>query len=695
MNLKIWQSEGICQERIDGGYGLVSRRAKENLELERKSQKILKSLSSTKISKVQINQEIEPSNIKRFLIDILPYVFVPALKKKKLSQWSVTSEPHRFDEVTVTPKEKVKLNAESKEWFMWFGNLSDPLIDFTYIVPFKKDCNAIEELQLEFNFLSKGREVNESYIRFRPMKSKLQSRFQCLTDESLGKSVSFSLSQKPLIESFHFVTRMLDTYLLESVHRNQSVKEEKIVALNRWPSDNFSMQETYFEQLYEGLFDVEFNKLDFFKFKILTDENQNKKRIIKRCFLRKVWKIPKEQLKRLEWNPFTYLTNCTINDLIANDNIVCTSFEIQHAPLKFQEISCNSLDLIDFEKKTFGTLKFIINVPLQYENKPNLINCTEDSTIHSVTGEENTQDRHSMNTSLIPQKRSFIDDDLKTIVETKKKGFKDTDTSSDTLPFSIRLLRVLNKGMNNEEFLREETPLRDKNEFSPSAHTLRVPFLTVDIKNSCRTVIINSNKIGHNLRIIQFLDNATKLQIIEQEMYSNCDFIVNPVTCIIRAQLSKFFQVEKNGSLFYEKLLTDLLSEFKKVIVLVEYPKILEQADKDIFWKFRLFLRNPKFEVYLTSDSHSDIGRWILSLAFAYGDEYNDGDLNFTDEAEEVLLQLNFNIFLLKLLLASYALSEILLMTTSGEKSDFLQLLTPYQLQRLQRLTFLEWSEPI
>lgn len=695
MNLKIWRSEEICQERIDGGYGLVSRRAKENLELERKSQKILKSLSSTKISKVQISHETEPSNSKRFSIDILPYVFVQALKKKKLSQWPVTSESHRFEEMTLTPKEKVKLDAESKEWFGWFGNLSDPSIDFTHIMPFKKDCNAIEELQLEFNFLSKYREVNGSYIRFRPMKSKLQSHFQCFTDESLEKSVSFSLSQKPLIESFHFVTRMLDAYLLESVRRHQSAKEEKIVALHQWPSDNFSMQETYFEQLYEGLFDMEFNKLDFFKFKILTNENQNKKKNIKRCFLRRIWKITKEQLKRLEWNPFTYLRNCTINDLIANDNIVCTSFEIQHAPLKLQEISCNSLDLIDFEKKTFGTLKFVINVPLQYENKPNLLNRTEDSMIHSATGEENTPDCHLMNTSLIPQKRSFIDDDLKTIVETKKKGFKDTDTSSDTLPFSIRLLRVLNKGMNNEEILREETPLRDINEFSPSTYTLRVPFLTFDIKNSCRTVIVNSNKIGHNLRVIRFLDNAAKLQIIEQEMYSNCDFVVNPVTCIIRTQLSKFFQVEKNGSLFYEKLLTDLLSEFKKVIVLVEYPKILEQADKDIFWKFRLFLRNPKFEVYLTSDSHSDIGKWILSLAFAYGDEYNDGDLNFTDEAEEVLLQLNFNKFLLKLLLASYALSEILLMTTSDEKSELLQFLTPYQLQRLQRLTFLEWSEPI
>lgn len=694
MHLKTWQSEDICQERSDGGYGLVSRRARENLELERKSQKMLKSLSSTKISKVTINQVVvaKLSNTKMFLIDILPLVFVPALKNKQLSQWSVRSEPHHFEEVRATPKEKIKLQAESKEWFTWFGNLTDPSVDFAYIEPFKKDCNPIEELRLEFNFLT-HRETNRGYIRFRPMQSKLENRFQGLTDESLGKSVSFGLPEKPVIEDFHFVIRMLDTYLLDSVRRHQPVEGEKKVALDRWPSENASMRETYFEQLYEGLFDVEFNKLDFFKFKVLINEKKTKKRSL----LKRIWRIPKEQVKKLEWNPFNYLKNCRTKNLIANDIIVCTNFKIQQAPLIFHQIRCNSLDLIDFEKKTFGTLKFVMNIPLQYENKPNPIDCPEETMIQSVTSEENTLDCHIMNTSLLPQKRSFIDDDLKTIVENKKKIIKGTDTadsSTETLPFSIRLLRGLNRGMNNEEIGKGKNLLRDKNESSPRIHTPQLPFLTVDIENSRRTVIINSNRIGYNHKIIEFLTNATKLQVNEQEMYSNCDFIVNPVTCIIRAQLNKFFQVEENGILFYEKLLTDLLSEFKKVIIFVEYPTILELADKDIFWKFRLFLRNPQFEVYLTSDSHRDIGKWILAMAFAYGDEYNDEDLNFADEDEEVLLQLNFNRFLLKLLLGSYTLSEILLMATS-DQSELSNLLTPYQLQRLQCLTFLEWSEPI
>ena len=148
-------------------------------------------------------------------------------------------------------------------------------------------------------------------------------------------------------------------------------------------------------------------------------------------------------------------------------------------------------------------------------------------------------------------------------------------------------------------------------------------------------------------------------------------------------------QLRNNGSLHYDKAINDLLTEFQRVIIIVEFSEIIQDVDPDLFWKIKLYLLNSRVDVFFIHETTDFFIDWmkyfIAKWAFSYNDEKEKNIAN-----ADILLDLGFNILLVRKIFQTYSLEEFF-MAIIKEESKAVKMLTVSQMTRLKKLLTLEW----
>lgn len=669
----------------EGGYEGVRLRTKESIVLKRKSQLLLKQISASR----SLDCCFDPIvfSLTHFSLEVIPYTSKDT--KQELPKWPQVSVTPFLEYNQEVAKERIKLESQSLETLKWLQGLTPINPKFPCIERIKD--NGLEALMLDLYLISMEKVPSGPLKELTAMPSFLQERFMSLTNETLEERAVSRCAGKYDLERFPIVGPLLEGYIIHALSVKDNVRHEKTGEFEEWPIPRETPCERVFQDLQAKLLDHDFDPLDFYKLKVskVSSATQPKRN---KFSPHKVWKVSKEQIRELDWNPLKWMTKEATTTLLSKDVIVAKEYRPHHVSLTFPTMTYNSIDLIDTENKTFGSLK-IDNwqMPASMVERPSTGEITIEKQSSSFREEKDSQEITKISTSLLPHGRSFFDEELRSILEVKKRrlaGGKENPKPT-AQPTSVNMLRILNKVSNNRDTQTEKNLIPA--ESIPTVNVpLPTPFQELNLHNIKKSVLVNLSRLKHNHSLIRYLTHANnEISLIEQKQSQPYDFVLNPSTCIIRLQLNTFFQMKDSNDLYYEQTLTHLLTEFRKVIVLVEYRDMMETADRDVFWKIRLYLNRPEFEVHLTSSNDEAIGNWICMLARRYSGQFRE--FNASSTSEEFLLALNLNKFQVQTLLERYHLSSFLHMILDNDTSQLEDTLSPLQVQRIKSMMLLEW----
>lgn len=667
MEMEYWVLDTPVDNDFIGGYQSIYANIRETIHLGKKEQKLLHKLVNYGNNKIQLSG-FRKASLEEFRLDMMP----PGKFSKKYSidcfPWHEVRINHKMPHFKIA-KEKLKLDIESKRLFVWLKDLSIPQIKCDPIIEHKREIDEKERFKIDVEFLHNCFDKHSRPKNFEPMPSFLDSRFKETLQENISKTVSFAFDEKLNIKHQIYKTSSLKEYMLD-VFKGPKLQNQQC-NLRKWPVPNAHRNKVIFEILRSQLFDLEFNELEFFK--ITTKPPSNERKLNKK-WLKKGWKLSKNELKQLNWDPFKKIDKTSTAEILSIDAIPKQTFRPQQHKIRIEKLLYSSLDLINLEQINFESIRF------NSAGRP-APTIVEESSISS-TSEKETQGRESAepsDASMIPQKRSFIDEDLLSILHSKKKNRKFDDTETSRISHGATMFHILNQETNRYQELRS----------SPSLSTLEQP-LALEIPyepvNEPREILLNVSKIKKNLEIIQYLNNETKLRIVEQCLPSECDFVLDSTSCIIILKLDLFFQLQTDSTLFYENTLKSLVTEFKNVVILMKYSEIMDKADIDTFWKIRLYLQPPEFQVFMTQENHEQLAQWVDMLSEKTPSIDDVQQLN-----SHPLTLLHINKFLVQELLSNYTLEQLLLKATSSHSKELLKWLTSTQLKRIKKLMALGW----
>lgn len=668
----------------EGGYKGVRLRTKESIVLQKKSQLLLKQISASRWLDCCFDPIV--FSLTHFSLEVIPYTSKG--NKQELPEWPRDSVKPLLEYNQDVAKERIKLESQSLEILKWLQGLTPINPKFPYIE--RTNDNDLEVLMLDLHLISMEKVPNGPLKDLTAMPSVLQERFMSLTNETLEERAVLRCARKYDLERFPIVRPLLEGYIIHALSV-KDVRREITGEFEEWPIPRDTPCEQVFQDLQAKLLDHDFDPLDFYKLKVskVNSATQPKRNKISS---HKVWKVSKEQIRELDWNPLKRMTKEATNTLLSKDLIIAKEYRPHHVSLTFPTMTYNSIDLIDIENKTFGSLK-IENwqMPASMVEGPSTEEITIEKQSSSSMEENDSQEITKISTSLLPHGRSFFDEELRSMLEFKRRrlaGGKENPKPT-AQPTSVNMLRILNKVSNNRDTQTEKNLIPA--ESIPTVNvSLATPFQELDLHNIKKSVLVNLSRLKHNHSIIRYLTHANnEISLIEQKQSLPYDFVLNPSTCIIRLQLNTFFQMKDSNDLYYVRALTHLLTEFRKVIVLVEYRDMMETADRDVFWKIRLYLNRPEFEVHLTSSNDEAIGNWICMLAKRYSGQYKE--FNTSSTSDEFLLALNLNKFQAQTLLARYSLSTLLHMILDDDTSQLVDTLSPLQVERIKSMMLLEW----
>lgn len=668
----------------EGGYKGVRLRTKESIVLQKKSQLLLKQISASRWLDCCFDPIV--FSLTHFSLEVIPYTSKGT--KQELPEWPRDSVKPLLEYNQDVAKERIKLESQSLEILKWLQGLTPINSKFPYIE--RTNDNDLEVLMLDLHLISMEKVPNGPLKDLTAMPSVLQERFMSLTNETLEERAVLRCARKYDLERFPIVRPLLEGYIIHALSV-KDVRREITGEFEEWPIPRDTPCEQVFQDLQAKLLDHDFDPLDFYKLKVsnvnsATQPKRNK------TSSHKVWKVSKEQIRELDWNPLKWMTKEATNTLLSKDLIIAKEYRPHHVSLTFPTMTYNSIDLIDIENKTFGSLK-IDNwqMPASMVEGPSTEEITIEKQSSSLMEENDSQEITKISTSLLPHGRSFFDEELRSMLEFKRRrlaGGKENPKPT-AQPTSVNMLRILNKVSNNRDTQTEKN-LKPAESIPTVNVPLATPFQELDLHNIKKSVLVNLSRLKHNHSIIRYLTHANnEISLIEQKQSLPYDFVLNPSTCIIRLQLNTFFQMKDSNDLYYVRALTHLLTEFRKVIVLVEYRDMMETADRDVFWKIRLYLNRPEFEVHLTSSNDEAIGNWICMLAKRYSGQYKE--FNTSSTSDEFLLALNLNKFQAQTLLARYSLSTLLHMILDDDTSQLVDTLSPLQVERIKSMMLLEW----
>ncbi|GCF00254.1 hypothetical protein ZYGM_003103 [Zygosaccharomyces mellis] len=661
-----WVSSKSAVDNVDSGYKNTFTNTKETIHLEKKNQKILRKLSHSNFPKLQL-QKARTYSWEHFRLDTLPLRFTSKQYNIDYFPWPEVATNDYLQNVNY-PKEKVKLENESKRLFVWLANLASFQAQCEPIAKCGNIPQGTKYFQIEYELSSYRPSRPLRPMRNEFMPSVLGTRFKETLRENISEKVTFSFDNKSWIEQQFSKTILSKDYILEVLE--PPVPPKSSVKLQQWPLPGVGKNEAVFEMLKSRLFDLEFSKLEFFKMNTYhTTHTRNRSKI-----LPVKWKISKSQRKSWDWNPFKQIEKKNMAEMTPRETITTCIFKPPIFEVEIHKLPYNSFDFINLEENTFGSVKFAsASRPIPTINQDQLITSQKETTLDSTI---NNESHESQNTSMIPHKRSFIDDDLLTILHSRKERKKQDNCDTSGTSHEATMFHIMNQGMNKYQKIRSSpafTALKPPK-------TPQIPFEPIPDK---REILMNTNRMKENHKIIQYISNETHLDLIEQELPFRCDFIINATSCIFIAQLDLFFQLQADNTMYYEHIFKSLFNEFKTIVVLIKYPEVLDITDEDIFWKIRMFLQPPEFQLFLTKETPQCIGKWIDILS---NKPYNKEPFDF-----HPFFLLHFNKFLVQKLLSSYTLEQVLLMSITEQTKELSDLLTETQLKRLQKLMALGW----
>lgn len=618
----------------------------------------------------------EKNLIGQYYIDAIPRRSITRQIGRNIQPWPVKTEPFEFDGYTL-PKEKIKLHEKSKKLLVRLTCSSGSKIVYHSILKYEGELQNMQSFKMNFEVLNPPQPPTMKKYERSLMSSVLEARFDQLVVEHLSETVTLAFRNKFKTQHKRLLNGPLKKYFLSLVlsemNSYMEPSREKFNAVNGWYAPAMDDNEVIFEIIRAKLFDLQFNKLTLEKkipmhIRPLPDIKPEK-------VLLRSWQLQKDASKYSNCNPFHNQEKITVKDFLSGEAIHLTHFEAPHYELRSHRLMYNLFDFANLEQKRFGASKFAST------NRPKPL-MTEQHFPHTAKEPEDTITSQNksiemsqfLNTTVMPQKRPFAEEELFAVSQSKRKSRRED-----------RLINNLSQAgdfvHNASKQLIFSDGFTDDSTTSDSTNLFTIPFKP---RNEYREVIINLTNIWQNHKIIQYLGNVTNLRIIEQELPHQCDFVVDATTCVLRIQLEKFFEVRSDGTLFYENTLKALLLESKKVVLLAEYSPTLDQADREIFWKIRLFLQFPEIQLYFTQNKSHDIGKWIHILSRGHSN-------SFEHPGADVLVALRFNQFLIRQLLSKYSLAEILIMTANNKTGKLKELLTNHQLERIGKLMTLGW----
>ncbi|CAI4062379.1 hypothetical protein SUVZ_07G0110 [Saccharomyces uvarum] len=707
MNIGVWEVKlSPCSHDV-GGYSVLLGSLKENIKLERRAQKYLKELTNLHVKplKITLSGKIDKIDREKYLLEVIHSTFYRQRTTLIVNKtWNTVNlkQDNTEEPLYEFPKEKLKVEKQDMLFFKWMKTLSTEL-KFTLQQSSPKHSLSNSNMKLSWHNIPILRQnklkKKASRIDLKQMPSALETQFNKVKEEKLNNCVKFSdkpLSDwEPAIFEQTYEKYFLNPVLIKKpLQRNRKCcKHDFEASTPNWvvtfPDGN--QEYDIFERNYNELFDTHFNKLEFFK--IRTKKPERSKPVKKK--VQDIWSLDKGDLKVLVWDPLKTFYSYSWNTILDNDVINEKAYSIKPIKMKFQKLYSSSLDLIDNQRKKFGTIKLAVGIPNEKTTEDTSFEESErnDITVNSTFGLEKddhlSSSKVDINTSLAPQKRSFIDDELISILATKRKFKKHKEHGGSATNISSTSY-LMNSGTYANiptETSITKSVCNDKRELSFNSSSIIHSIFKDDIKNKC--IAVNTNKMMENHKVIQALCQNSQLDLIEQPYFGECDFIIDHSTCLLKIQMNQFLQLKDNGSLYYSKTINDLLTEFHRVIIIVQFPEILQKVDPDLFWKVRFYLLHPRIEAFFTYEDMDVFIDWIKYFITKWAFSYDDGeDRNIAND--DVLLDLGFNILLVRKIYRTYSLQEFL-MAVIREQSQAVELLTVSQMSRLRKLLTLEW----
>ncbi|CCK71809.1 Zip2p KNAG_0I00180 [Huiozyma naganishii CBS 8797] len=710
-----WEQELENKNKSTGGYEELVIKVKESVTLQRRARRILGQLNKTFNQTKEgncwgHNNLVLPSkdDLTRFSLPNIPRCYqYTANGVFPFSSWKL----HNDIDQQVVPKElkeKLTVSKQNLEILKELRNDKRPSFNESF-------CDLLGKQKIMGFYIVPEDQISKKTAAYKTyykrvsgelMPAKLQHEFDTLMDEELVNIVEFYQDFDETVRMKPFRYQGFSKFILEiNIPFHQHKKRNLEFLL--WKNSNSPLPEdnTIFKSLESKVFNASFHEFEFYRLPIRGFDRKNSKKRQRFQFRSKqVWRLDKEKLKQINWNPFRALKNLQLCTLLDKDRIKQQYFTLPKAPPFNQYLRCGELDLIDMERKMFTNLTLLVQTPVEQieEEKNNL-----DMTVSANDGKETPINvrsssvevtQPSINTSRMALKRSFIDDDLRSLLELKrKKRNKKQKTGDDESVNNTTILELLECGtiiqetnVSAEKIERVRTPIVEHSK----PKSLCNKFVSaIDLSN--KIAILNTTLLKKNLLILQNLvQNGAN--IVELQLPTPCDFILDSTTCLLRLDIAQFFQKTHHGKLMYQTQISKLLREYHKVIILVEYSKGFEDYDPDIFWKVRLFLENPRCECSFTTSELSAVSYWIQWYITRYSPNtgYNMDDLEETQESKyhEVLSFLSINPFALQDIVNRFTLPEFLFYMSPGNENPFLKgVLTKSQRHRTEQLLSLHW----
>lgn len=765
-----WEVTNTPESMEDPAFSQFKRKKEKDfkvqLVLNKQIQKVLKYIATRKncTSKFLPSEELTHfHNLVRnkYFIDIiipLPYNDSKEIDKKdlfKFRQFNNTSNPRITNDITKTSilKEKLKIDKKvinilkecSQDNFKKITNISFPSIEINHL---KTDPYSRYLMEIQKPIESKKR---IPIILFKEMTSTLENEYNQILEKDLKVEVNKNDIESEIFSNsdLKFLscnTSSIENFKIPLIYSNHnhinsgSIKSHfDNYSLKEWElNSSESINMISLDILFDKTFDPKFSKLNIFKKKVKKFETSNyikcnKKKLLTKKSLFKIWKIPKDILKNLEWKPFDKINHLKLLSKLEQLNSIGNNINFDNffinLDINFQFIEYSKLEIIDLETQNFRMLRTgLSKIHHTNKNESENIKTKKDEPI-----EYSSQSTESINYSTIPQKRVFQDtselledkntfdignknryssiflDDQFTslIIEQKqklenaqKKAASPTD-SRNKVNNTKKQQHSLLLSVLDDNIKRNSLPKTIKNKKNGDDTSLENNKTSITINDISTTlldylkpleieknvILTNSNNLQINQSTIYYLRNKFDHQIEEVKFLDNinCDFILEPFTCLKIIDIEKFFQVDDStNNLFYLKDILQLLQNFKKIFILIKYSDVTEQFDNELFWKVRVYLNYSNIEtIFINNNEKQTICYCIHNIIkFAAADELN-GDILFN---VNILDELGFNQLLSQFICEKYDLTDFFVQYRESN------LLTNMQLEIIENLLCYDWG---
>lgn len=366
MNIGVWEVKlSPCSHDV-GGYSTILGSLKENIKLERRAQKYLKELTNLQVKPLEItlSRKIDKIDREKYLLEVIHST--PYRQRTTLiinETWNAVNpkQDNKKDPLHESPKEKLKVEKQDMLFFKWMKTLSTEL---KFPLQQSSPKHSLSHSNIDLSWLSvpvlQQNKIKKKALRIdlKKMPSALESQFNKVKEEKLNNCVKFS--DKPLSDWEPAIfEQTYDKYFLNPVLIKKLLQKNrkrcKQASTPNWVVTFPECNQEYdiFERSYNELFDTHFNKLEFFK--IRTKKPERSKPVKKK--VQNIWSLDKGDLKVLVWDPLKTFYSYSWNTIMGNDIINEKVYSIKPIKMKFQKLSSSSLDLIDNQRKKFGTIK--------------------------------------------------------------------------------------------------------------------------------------------------------------------------------------------------------------------------------------------------------------------------------------------------------------------------------------------------